>query len=56
MAKALDSKEIATTDEIARANMVAISALIELLVEKGIITQADLMERCKKLRAKIRGE
>jgi hypothetical protein len=35
--------------------MVEISALIELLMEKGIITEGELMERCKRLRAKIRG-
>ncbi|NIO04768.1 MAG: hypothetical protein GTN74_09185 [Proteobacteria bacterium] len=50
MAKPLDAKEIVTTDEIVITNMVEISALIELLMEKGIITQNELMERCKKLR------
>ncbi len=32
--------------------MVEISALIELLMEKGIITQDELMERCKKMRGR----
>ena len=55
MAKALDKKEILTTDEILITNMVEMSALIELLMEKGIITKDELMEKCKKMRAKIRG-
>ncbi len=55
MAEPLDPKEIVTTEEIVITNMVEISALIELLMEKGIITRDELMERCKKLRGKIRG-
>ncbi len=52
MAKPLDPKEIVTTEEIVITNMVEISALIELLMEKGIITQDELMERCKKMRGR----
>ena len=55
MAKPLDTKEIVTTDEIVITNMVEISALIELLIEKGIITKDELMGRIQKLRGKIRG-
>ncbi len=55
MAKPLDPKQIVTTEEIVITNMVEISALIELLMEKGIITRDELMERCKKLRGKMRG-
>jgi hypothetical protein len=51
----LDPKQIVTTDEIVVTNMVEISALIELLMEKGIITQDELIEKCKRLRGKIRG-
>jgi hypothetical protein len=40
-----DPKEIVTTEEIAITNMVEVSALIELLIEKGIVTQDELMER-----------
>lgn len=44
MAQPLDPKEIVTTEEIVLTNMVEISALVELL-----------MEKCKKVKAKIRG-
>ncbi len=56
IAKPLDPKEIVTTEEIVITNMVEISALIELLIEKGIITQDELMERCERLRGKMRGK
>ena len=35
--------------------MLEISALIELLVEKGIVTEEELMGRIEKLRGKIGG-
>jgi len=35
--------------------MLEISALIELLVEKGIVTEEELTGRIEKLRGKIRG-
>ncbi len=41
--------------EIRVSNMLEISALIELLMEKGIITRAELTEKYKKMRGKIRG-
>jgi hypothetical protein len=55
MAKPLDPKEVVTTDEIVITNMVEISALIELLMEKGIISEEELMEKCKKVKGKMRG-
>ena len=33
--------------------MVEISALIELLLEKGIITEGEMMEKCKNLRGRF---
>jgi len=35
--------------------MLWISALIELLMKKRIVTREELMDRIKKLRGKIRG-
>jgi len=55
MAKPLDQKEIVTTDEIVLTNMVEISALIELLMEKGIVTEEELRGRIENLRGKILG-
>ena len=45
----LDQKEIVTIQELAISNMLEIEALIELLVEKGIITKDEVMAKCKKL-------
>jgi hypothetical protein len=55
MAKPIDPREIVTTDRIVITNMVEISAVIELLMKKGIISQDQLMEKCKRMRGKIRG-
>ena len=44
-----------TLQEIAVSNILQIGTLIELLDEKGIITKDELMEKCKKMREKIRG-
>ena len=49
MARPLDPEQIVTTQELAISNMLEIEALIELLVEKGIITKAEVMAKCKKL-------
>ena len=45
MAKPLSQKEIVTTQQLAISNMVEIESLIELLVEKGIITKDELMAK-----------
>jgi hypothetical protein len=55
MAKPLDPKEIVTTNELVITNMIEIPALIELLMEKGIVTEEELMGRTEKLRGKMRG-
>ena len=54
-AKPLNPRGVVTTREIVTTNIVEISALIELLMEKGIITEGELMERCEKIRGKIWG-
>jgi hypothetical protein len=56
MAKPLNPNEIVTINEIAITNMVEIEALIELLAEKGMIPQVELMEECKKVKRKMGGE
>ncbi len=48
-------QDYGTTQEIVINNRLEISALIELLTEKGIINQEELIERCKRLRVKMRG-
>jgi hypothetical protein len=55
MAEPLDPNEVVTINEIAITNMVEIEALIELLEEKGVITKEELMEKCKRVKGKMRG-
>lgn len=54
-ANPLHTKEIITIEHIAISNMLEIEPLIELLDEKGAIAKDQLMEKCKKMRAKVRG-
>ena len=49
MAKPLDPKEIVTVQELAISNMVELETLRQLLFEKGIITEEELIERFKKI-------
>ncbi len=49
MAKPLDSKEIFITQELAIFKMLEIKALIQLLFEKGIISEEEFIAKFKKL-------
>ena len=54
MATPLDPKEIVTVQELAISNMLEIEALIELLVEKGIVTKEEVMIKCKELNREMK--
>lgn len=41
-------------EELALSNMVLVEALTELLVEKGLLSQEDVMDQVKKLKAETR--
>ena len=41
-------------EDLAYSNMLQIQALVELLSEKGILGQAEVLERVKKLQHEIR--
>ena len=49
MAEKLDQKEVASFEEVLMSNVYTQEALINLL-EKGIITKAELLEEIKKLK------
>lgn len=49
MAKPLDPKEIVTVQELAVSNLLEIEALRQLLLEKGIITEEEFIDKYKKL-------
>ena len=40
----------ASFEELAYSNMLIVQALVELLAEKGLLSNAEMMERVKKLR------
>jgi len=41
-------------EELAYSNMLIVQALVELLAERGLVANADVMERVKKLRRETR--
>ena len=43
-----------TFEEISYSNMLTLNALVELLSEKGVLTQAEILERIKKLRSETK--
>lgn len=43
-----------TFEEISYSNMLTLNALVELLSEKGLLTQAEILERIKKLQSETK--
>ena len=52
MAEKLDPKDIVSLEEVALAQAIEQEALVNLLVEKGLIDKDDLIEEIKSLKAK----
>ncbi len=52
MAQKLDPKEIVSIEEVLLANEIQDEALVNLLVKKGIITKAEIIEEIKRLKEK----
>ncbi len=52
MAEKLDPRETVSAEELLMSNVIEQEALINLLVAKGIIKKAELLEEMKKLRPK----
>ncbi|HXQ25788.1 MAG TPA: hypothetical protein VN822_05205 [Candidatus Acidoferrales bacterium] len=42
----------ASFEEMAYSNMIVVESLVQLLVEKGLLDQAEIIERVKEVRAK----
>ena len=50
MAEKLDYKEVVSIEEALKSEMYINQALIDLLVEKGILTHDEILEKIKELR------
>jgi len=44
-------KRSVTFEHLSYSNMLTLNALVELLTEKGVLTQAEVLERIKKLQS-----
>ena len=51
MAEKLDEKEITTPEELFWANMYQLDAVIQLLIEKGIISEQEFFTKLKQVQA-----
>ena len=51
MAEKLNEKEITTTEELFWSNMYQLDAVVQLLVEKGIITEQEFFTKLKQVQA-----
>jgi hypothetical protein len=40
-------------EELAYSNMLTLNALVELLAEKGVLTQEEILDRMRKLQTEI---
>jgi hypothetical protein len=47
----LPKKLAAAVEELAFSNMLTINALVELLTEKGVLTEQEILEKIKNLRS-----
>jgi hypothetical protein len=52
MAKPIDPKEVVTLQDLAVSNAYEIAALVAVLEGKGVLTQAEMLEEIKRLKAK----
>jgi len=50
MAEKLDPKEVVTFEELLMSNMYTQEALINVLVQKGIISKEEVLEEIKRLK------
>ncbi len=53
MAKKLDRKETAKVEDLLRMEMVLNQALINILVRKGLMTEAEIMEELKRIKHEL---
>ena len=52
MADKLDPKEVVTFEELLMSNMYTQEALINILVQKGLISKEEVLEEIKRLKKK----
>jgi hypothetical protein len=52
----LNPETIQGVDKLALSNTITLSALVALLVKKGLLTQEELTEEVRRLKSRIGGE
>ena len=54
MVEKLDPKDLVLFEELLTANSIQVDALAQLLIEKGIITKEEYLEKLKQVQADYR--
>ena len=54
MARKLDEEELVSFKELLIANSIQLDALAQLLIEKGMITEQELLAKVKKVQAEYK--
>ena len=47
-------RQTVTFEELSYSNMITLNTLVELLAEKGLLTQAEVLERIRKLQSQTK--
>ena len=47
------NRQVVSVEELALSNMLTVNALVELLSEKGLVSQQEVLERVKRLRTEM---
>ena len=54
MAEKLDDKELVSFKEMFKANSIQVDSLAQLLIEKGLITEAEFHEKLRQVQREYR--
>jgi len=54
MAEKIDEKETVSFEELLMAQMIQIDAISQLLIEKGLITEAEFFSKLKEVQAQYK--
>ena len=56
MAEKLDDKELVTFKEMLMANSIQVDVLVQLLIEKGLITEEEFYSKLKEVQAEYQSK
>lgn len=49
----MEKRDVVTAEELAVTNMIELDALVQLLVRKGLVTESELLDEIRLMKARI---